>query len=439
MSNKVPRKTPRQIFASLFILFFSSTFITPDSSARDGTANSLYVQAGSPETVIASDFAGQFVRQGKECYQQGDIQGAIDYFARVLLLDRANKTARESMILMSARSSLPAVQRIQLFLSEDLLVFNEKLGKQLIFLAARRDALTASLIQQNYPQTLIDQKFQAIRDRSFFSTENRGAGVSSASTLEVLNKSLITEKERLSRELVCVREQLVWLRPIGSLWEEEPQNPDTHVSRPPRLDDPGEAWQQIAGVREELSELRKQVEALQQDVKHKDDKITALTKQVVEFALKLTEREMILSEKINALGSLHEAYAELQSRQELSKFLTELGQKILEEKNVQIQSLQEGLAALQADTARHTTEINGLIAAKDQALEQWEKILAIYQVKLKDAARTVNAGNEDIATLQEQLARVRTKLFEKETALEKTKEKLVSLEKQFQSVVSDPK
>lgn len=438
MSNKVPRKIPRQIFASLLILFFCSTFITPDSCARDVPANSLYVRAGSPETVIASDFAGQFVRQGKKCYQQGDIQGAIDHFARALLLDRSNKTARESMILISARSSLPAAQRIQLFLSEDLLVFNEKLGKRLIFFTAQRDALTTSLIQQNYPQTLIDQKFQAIRDRYLFPANFRGAGVSSASTLEALNRSLITEKERLSRELSCVREQLAWLRPVGSSrgeptgLREEPQKPDTQVSRPQKVNDPGEAWQQIAGVREELSELRKQVEILQQDVKHKDDKITALTKQVVEFSLKLTEREMVLSEKVNALGSLHDAYAELQSRQEL-------GQKILEEKNVQIQSLQEGLAALQADTALHTKEINGLIAAKDQALDQWEKILAIYQGKLKDATRTIDARNEDISTLQEQLAMVRTKLFEKETALEKTKEKLVSLEKQFQSVVSDPK
>ena len=438
MSNKVPRKIPRPIFVSLLILFFCSTFITPDSCARDVTSNSLYVRAGSPETVIASDFAGQFVRQGKKCYQQGDIQSAIDHFARALLLDQSNKTARESMILISAWSSLPAAQKIQLFLSEDLLVFNENLEKRLNFLTAQRDALITSLIQQNYPQTLIDQEFQAIQDRSLFSTDDRGTGVSSANTLEALNRSLITEKKRLSRELLCVREQLAWLRPVGSSprgtsgLREEPQKPDAQVSRPQKMNDPGEAWQQIAGVREELNELRRQVETLQEGVKHKDDRITALTKQIVEFSLKLTEREMVLSEKVNALGSLHEVYAELQSRQEL-------GQKILEEKNVQIQSLQEGLAALQADTALHTKEINGLIAAKDQALDQWEKILAIYQGKLKDATRTIDAKNEDISTLQEQLAMVRTKLFEKETALEKTKEKLVSLEKQFQSVVSDPK
>lgn len=434
MSNKVPSKIPRPIFASLFILFFCSTFITPDTCARDVTANSLYVRAGSPETVIVE----QFVRQGKKCYQQGDIQGAIDHFARALLLDQSNKTARESMILISAWSSLPAAQRIQLFLSEDLLVFNEKLEKRLNFLAAQRDALITSLIQQNYPQPLIDQKFQAIRDRFLFSTDDRGTGVSSASTLEALNKSLITGKKRLSRELLCVREQLAWLRPAGPSrreplgLREEPQKPDTQVSRPQKVNDPGEAWQQIAGVREELNELRRQVETLQEGVKHKDDRITALTKQIVEFSLKLTEREMVLSEKVDALGSLHEAYAELQSRQEL-------GQKILEEKNVQIQSLQEGLAALQADTALHTKEINGLIAAKDQALDQWEKILAIYQGELKDATQTIDARNEDISTLQEQLAMVSTKLFEKETALEKTKEKLVSLEKQFHSIVSDPK
>lgn len=417
MSSKIPHKvfnnTPVWVFAAVFF----SIPTTPHVQAYEVVADPAYISPGEagPETVE------QFIRQGKNCYLRNDAQSAIGYFARALLLDPANKAARDNLARVSAQTSLPASQRIQLFLSDDLLIFNEKLQEKLDYLTAKRDALAATLIQQNYPQTSIDQKLKAIRDRLIPPADSQRKDAGIMSPLETLNKSLIRNQQQLARELLNVREQISWLR--------DPRKTDTQVSRPPKADNAKESWQQIADVRTELNELRRQVENLREDVQHKDDKITALTKQIVEFSLKLTEREMILNEKVNALSSLHDAYADLQSRQEL-------GQKILEEKNVQIQSLQEGLAALQADTAVHTKEINTLMAAKDQALDQWEKILAIYQGKLKDATETIEVRDADVAALAEQLALVRTKLFEKETALEKTKEKLVSLEKQFQTIVS---
>ena len=419
MSQRIPRKIALPITRLLFI-FFSILFVTPHSQALEGIARPVYAATNGPEAAIIE----QFVRQGMRCLQQNDAQGAVDQFARVLMLDPSNKEAREGMISNNVQTPLPAAQRIQLFLADDLLAFNERLQKKLNYFTAKRDALVATLLQQNYPQTLIDREFQAVRDRFFHPADNRDQEAASTHPLEALNRSLMREQEKLSRELFNVREEIARLRKIPKT--------ETQAASPIKTRDQMEPWQQIAGVREELNELRQHVQILQKDVKSKDDRITALTKQVVEFSLKLIEQEMILNEKVNALGSLHDAYMDLQSRQEL-------GLKILEEKNVQIQSLQEGLAALQADTALHTKEINSLIAAKDQALDQWEEILAIYQGKLKDATRVIEARDNALGALQEQLASVNTKLFEKETALEKTKEKLAGLEKQFQSIVSDAK
>ncbi|GEM_PF-3229630 len=421
MSNRRPHKTSYRLFALLVLAFLAFSIHAQHSCAYEVVAEPVHVSTiKEPESGIVE----QFMLQGLKCYQENDTLGAVDSFARALLLDPANKTARKTLASINEQASLPAEQRIQLFLSEDLFALNENLQKKLGHFTLQRDAMAAALIQQNYPQTAIDQKFQAIRDRFALPAGDREKDSGSLRPLEALNKFLTQEQKRLSWELSRVKEQLSWLQET----KKPPTRPEHRMTRA----EPGASWQQIAGVREELGELRRQVQALQDDVQGKDDRITALTKQVVEFSLKLTEREMVLSEKVNALGSLHEAYAELQSRQEL-------GQKILEEKNVQIQSLQEGLAALQADTALHTKEISGLIAAKDQALDQWEKILAIYQGKLKDTTQVLDARDRDVVTLQEQLALVQTKLFEKETALQKTKEKLVSLEKQFQAVVSGSK
>jgi len=419
MSIRIPHKVSGNIISSIFTALFCGILIAYNSQANEVIADPVYLAAGDFETSISE----QFTRQGMKCFQQKNMRGAIDHFTRALLMDPVNQTARNSLARISVQTSLPASQRIQLFLSDDLLIFNEKLQKKLDYLTAQRDALAATLIQQDYPQAFIDRRFQAIHSRFIPPADNRRENAGTTSPLETLNKSLIRNQERLTHELLNVREQISWLQ------EAPKRQPQT--ARHAKTDDFGAPWQQIADVRQELTELRRQVQALQEDVKHKDDRITSLTKQVIEFSLKLTERETILSEKVNALSFLHDAYADLQSRQEL-------GQKILEEKNVQIQSLQEGLAALQADTAVHTKEINSLIAAKDQALDQWEKILAIYQGKLRDAAETVEVRDADVAVLEGQLAMVRTKLFEKETALEKTKAKLAGLEKRFQSIISDP-
>ena len=404
----------------LLAVFLFSTLIASHTEAYEVIADPAYISPDDSQQEIIE----QFIRQGKNCYLHNDAPGAIGYFARALLLEPSNQTARDALALINAQASLPAAQRIQLFLVDDFLALNEKLQRKLNDHTARRDALLAKLHPPSYSQTSIDQEFQTIRDRFLLPTDEPRQDISSSDPLGTLNQSLMLTQKKLSHELRAIQEQLVWLK--------ETAGQKTHALTSKKKEGLAEPWQEIAGVHKELDELRQQIETLREELKQKDGRITALTQQVIDFSLRLTEREMILSEKINALGSLHDAYAELQSRQEL-------GQKILEEKNSQVQSLQEGLAALQADTALHTKEINSLIAAKDQALDQWEKILAIYQGKLKDATQIIEARDTDITALQEQLALVRTKLFEKETALEKTKEKLVGLEKQFQSMISDPK
>lgn len=438
MSNRIPHKVSHYISISSLAVFLSGTLLAHYSHAQEVISNPIYVTADEPETSLVE----QFVRQGQRSYQQKDMQEALNYFARALLLDTANKPARESMALINAQVSLPAFRRIQLFLAEDLLAINENLREKLNDFTARRDTLAKALPGENYTTELIERKFRDIQSRFTFSANAPLGNAASPDALEALNKFLLLERQRLLQKLSCVNEQFSWLQQIHRSLQEkmitktkEDRAADIATAEPPRRGkavQPAEPLEQIAGVREELNELRLQIKDLQEDVKSKDERITGLTRQVIEFALKLAEREMILSEKISALSSLHESYADLQSR-------LELGQKIFEEKNAQIQSLQEGLAALQADTAIHSKEINNLIAAKDNALDEWEKILAIYQGELKDTTQRVDAKDNDIAVLQQQLASVSTKLFEKETALEKTKQKLAGLEKQFQAVVSETK
>ncbi len=178
-------------------------------------------------------------------------------------------------------------------------------------------------------------------------------------------------------------------------------------------------WETIDDLRKALSQLNLEIEDLKADVNEKNEKIVVLTKEIVDFSLKLAEKEMILSEQVLALSSSQATHAELQSR-------LKLGQKIIQEKSIRIQSLQEGLASLQAQMVDREKTFTSTLNDKDKALTQWESVLMIYREKLKEATQRIETSSRRRAVLEEELALAYIKIFEKEIALDKTKHKLAN-------------
>jgi DNA repair exonuclease SbcCD ATPase subunit len=168
----------------------------------------------------------------------------------------------------------------------------------------------------------------------------------------------------------------------------------------------------------------------------KDQRLEDLTGQVIDFSLKLAEKEMVLSDKIEALTSLNKAYDDLQSR-------FDLGHKIIQEKNVQIQYLSESLDALETEIAvcsdvspplADRKESGARMAPQAARLAEMDGIIRMYADKMEDAGRLINAQNAAISALEEQVTVVRAKLFEKETAFEKIQKKLADMERQLERV-----
>lgn len=414
----MPYKVSCTPVALFLICFLLATPAFPYANTKSADSKSL-------------DIAKKFAQQGAIYYEQHDLAQALDYFSRALLLDIKNPLARENFLRISKETDMPGQKKMELYLLEDLLGFIDHARKKLATATEERDRLTDTLIQRTHKVGFIQRGLADIQERFGVPEQSWQLNNDSKKPLEALHAALVIEKERLSYELVSRQKQYIWLQKMQQQMERgmvlrpvDERRPEIAIGTV-SSDPQGE----ITGLHSELGKVKEQLENLQMDMESKNTRIAELTKEIIEFSLKLAEKEMNLSEKVNVLSSLHETYADLQSR-------LALGQKIIEEKGIQIQSLEESLASLQEETATKEKEVNMILASKDKALGEWENVLVIYQGKLKEATRKLEASDSDIATLHTQLAATQTQLFQKETALEKVRNKLVALQDQLKPATS---
>lgn len=365
-----------------------------------------------------------FVAEGLDAYARGNLKKAIENFSRALLIEPHQETARKNLLLISHHQNLSAPQKVQLFLLEDLLSFTQNLQDKTVYFETKCASLREALRQRGHEET-----FQA----PYFPAEEGSVPDENVSDpLEALNAALSSERERLFREISSLEKEHEWLRrlsrekpPVFSgrkiTFEtkqavESPIAVDSISAENPPADTASGTQGEIVALREELRLLREQLSDLKKHVEEKDRKTAGLTKQVVEFSLQLAEKEVSLSEQIDVLSSLSLEYKDLQSRLELS-------QEIISGKDAQIQSLRENLALSQE-----------AFMQKDGEIADLEGILRIYSEKLSDTRHQTREKVKQMAAMGEELSSVRTQLFSREIALERTRQKLAFLEKEFSDI-----
>ena len=165
---------------------------------------------------------------------------------------------------------------------------------------------------------------------------------------------------------------------------------------------------EIADLREELDVLKNQVNRLQSYVQEKDQKVVSLTKQLVDFALRLSEKEILLSQKIDDLDSLNERVIDLHSR-------LELGERLIEEKDKKVSSLEHFLQTASSQVVKQKAHIQEATIVKDQQMRQLNGFLAIYKDKLKWTQNLLVGKNNHAEALRQQMA-----VLQKEQQLGKT-------------------
>lgn len=153
---------------------------------------------------------------------------------------------------------------------------------------------------------------------------------------------------------------------------------------------------EIARLSQELTALKSQVDTLEAYVREKDEKVVDLTKQLVDFALKLSEKEILLSKKIEELVLLNDELVDVRSR-------LELGQRIMQEKDTKIKEMERSFGLLSSQVIREEAAQKDILTVKEAETAQLNGFLEIYKEMLKDSKQTILDKERESETLKEQL------------------------------------
>jgi len=367
-------------------------------------------------TVFAfSDNTGTFERR--------DVQKAVNKFCRTLSLDPKNKTARENLSLIIAYPGLTAIQKADALLLEDLLGFIGDLQRRVDYLTSKRNLLKDRLIARGYDAETLSKNLLGIRHNISRSSEafsyRKTALSDRKNALALMNTFLMKERMQLSVRLRFLQEQYNWLKAAGKgrpyTPSYDPAQPASVVKQEYRIESPslaetetGKEIRTIAEVvsfqpsdtagkvqesslqrfKKELGLLYVQLDRFEEDAGKKDSKIKELSKQVVDLSLRLSETEMLLNKKIEAVGSLTRELDDIKQR-----FM--LGQRIIQEKDAQMQSLQETLQEAHLGSGDRKEEIGQIIALK--------KELADVQAQFESDQVIIREKSDQIAALRNEL------------------------------------
>ncbi len=401
--------------------------------------------------------AQNLAERGLNLYRNNDVEGAINYFSRALLLNPHNKIAQNNLIAIASNEQLSAKQKINLFLLEDLISRIKDLTDRNDYLSDKRDLMAEDLITKGYKRQLLDEDLQnimnyVVNSKEFMlSSTKQDPSLDKNNPLEVVNSSLLNVKEQLSQKMQYLKKQLDHLRDLNKenwylekdesllakekkalerreYWDYQNQvasNDAMTIQTGPINVSDGQTTKELSflevkdkGVtpeedisllKQDLGVLKQQILDLQKNVTEKDQKVSQLSSQIVDFALKLAEKENQLTTKVDDFANINKDFQELQSR-------FEFGQKIIQDKDNEIKALQDSIQE-SIPQEEQITAIAGAQNIQDEKINELNGILETYRTKLGNANNELKEKDIKISSLSNDLANLQSKYIENERTI----------------------
>jgi len=386
----------------------------------------------TPTTFAENNFASPSFRQQitEDIFQLYDVQKAINKLCRTLEINPRNKTAQQNFYEIAQHPTLTARQRSQVFLLQDLLRFNKDLRRRANYLITKRDTLKDQLIESGHDGEVFVQN---LRDIEINMERPFGAQVyyhhlvfDHSDPLILITQILNDEKDQLLARVEYLQEQYRWLKITKNM--QQRYMPPQAIVQYPNIVIPSVSDNVInvepEFLQEEVNEVvrvyldsiilapikRKDFDGHKEpeDFKQKDQKINDLSKQVVDLSLRMSEIETLFNKKVKSTELLK---AELDDAQ--ARFM--LGKRIIQEKDSEIQFLQETLDQLKKETKNS----DNASYSRDEKLIELSGILEIYKHKLgekdrlaKEKTKALTRTQDDLTSLQDQLAMLESELLE---------------------------
>jgi len=401
----------------------------------------LIFQIFVPISVLAEqskNIVDSFIDHGYQLMKRDDLSGALQYYSRALLLDPENEEAQGYLFELRSLDRLTARERINLIHNEDLKIFLSNLTKRRAYFAEKRDRLVEALISKGFPQFRLEQNlmdFQASTFQHFIAVEPvklEENFLSTQTPLEAVNSMLKQNKQQLISDIALLEQQYQQLIDMNNqlfhkkLVREAERTSDKQtlekvvaVEENPQI---ALREKDIVQIRDDLTYLQSEMSALKDAMIAKDKKVKELTDEVVKISLKFSEKEMLLTEKTTEAFSLDQELKDIGSR-------FELGQRIIQDKNLRIQSLKEGLEKMKI--LNQTDELNEIIKSKDEKLIEINGMLKIYKGKLADTQNLLLSQLGNMSFLEEQMTYLQVLILDKDIFLEETRKNLNVLEEKM--------
>jgi len=385
------------------ILFFCSIFFL---SASCVSAENNFASRPSQKQI------------GSKIFEQSDVQKAIRKFCRILLIDPHNKTARENFEQIVAYPALTAQQKAEVFLLEDLLDYIENLNRRIVYLTSKRDLLKDRLVKNGFDKIMLFEGLLDIRSSMFLSQQMffypDKPVLSQSNPLAYVSRILLDEKEKFIMHIQYLQRQYHWLKMIGEdrryslpqqfarstkiaasqtfqhiTKQEDRRVPSITLEKNERL-----IGAEVFRESEEVSGFSYvRLDKLKENLKQKDDKINKLADQIVDLSLRMSEIETILNAKVEVVRFLKAELIDIQQRSMLE-------QRIIQEKNAEIQSLQNTLKQLQPGSNGHNDNVS---LSRDEKLIQLTGILEIYKYKLVEKNKVAQEKMKALVKTQNDL------------------------------------
>lgn len=394
------------------------------------------------ENNFAARSSHQQINEG--VFRLTDVQKAITKFCRVLQINPKNKTAQQNFYEITRHSTLTARQRSQVYLLEDLLKFNKDLRRRAEYLTIKRDFLKNQFIKDELGGQVYLRGLRDIEDNLSRTYGTRMyydySLFDQSDPLMPVYKILNDQKDQLLVRVEYLQEQYRWLKIVRN--DQQRYGVSQQFNRFSNVVVPVVSANIINVVPEfsqevademiiDFSEIitlapvkekdygdparesdypQAQFNELKEDLKRKDHKINDLSKQVVDLSLKMSEIEVLFNKKIEF--ALH-LKAELNDANQ--RFM--LGERIIQEKDEEIQSLQ---VVLDRQKARLNSN-NDVSFSRDEKLIELNGVLEIYKHKLIEKNRLAKEKTKALAKTQDDLRFLRDRLAMLESELSEIK------------------
>ena len=361
-----------------------------------------------------------------------EVESSLYKFAKELQLNPKNQTAEENFTQISSYPRLAVEQKIQVLAIEGLFSYVHSLREKVFYLTSRRDFLKDQLLSKGYDRGLMTDGFLNIKENT--ATIDSSAGniepslVGESQALEIIINILSNEKKRLSDNIELIQTQYSWLKEMDDRQQYFSPESDRYRAKDvifskktQKLESKGKSKNSLEIEKKEDEVKSAFSKDLAGNLNGSNKKVKELLKQLIDLSLKISESETLLSEKVEEITSLQERLLDAEQR-----FI--LGQRIIHEKNVEIESLQasqKGMEASRTALEKKNAQITSL---------RYQLMVERFDRNNKKQETSTIRGEEDIISLKNQLAGLRADLGSQRGNAKRTQESLGFLRSELEGV-----